>query len=123
MNREDAIKVCRLIAGLVVTDDDLDDREDAFIERMLARFGIPSSERDLIFPIVDASEAAAALRELPKDTQQTAVDLLLQAAVVDTKIAPEERTYLETVADAVGMARADLDKRLGDALAAAGGSS
>jgi uncharacterized tellurite resistance protein B-like protein len=121
MNREDAIKVCRLIAGLVVTDDDLDDREDAFIERMLARFGIPSSERDLIFPIVDASEAAAALRELPKDTQQTAVELLLQAAVVDTKIAPEERTYLETVADAVGMARADLDKRLADALAAAGG--
>jgi hypothetical protein len=118
MNREEAIKVCRLIAGLVVTDDDLDEREDAFIERMLARFGIPSSERNLIFPIVDASEAAAALRELPKATQDTAVELLLQAAVVDALVAPEERAYLETVADAVGMARADLDARLEAALGA-----
>lgn len=118
MNREESIKVCRLIAGLVVTDDDLDEREDAFIERMLARFGIPSTERNLIFPIVDASEAAAALRELPKASQDTAVELLLQAAVVDTKVAPEERAYLEAVADAVGMARADLDARLEAALGA-----
>ena len=34
-------KVCRLIAGIVVSDEDLSPHEDAFVDRMLERFGIP----------------------------------------------------------------------------------
>jgi 2-hydroxychromene-2-carboxylate isomerase len=106
-----------MIAGLVVTDDDLDDKEDAFIERMLASFGIPSSDRNLIFPIVDGSEAAAALREMTPAMQSSAVELLLQAAAVDGKIVSEERAYLAAVADAVGMPHAELERRLDAELA------
>ena len=46
MDKELAKKVCRLVAGIIVSDDDLDAAEDAFIDRMLARFGIPGEERD-----------------------------------------------------------------------------
>ena len=53
MDQEMAKKVCRLVAGIIVADDDLDPKEDAFIDRMLAKFGIPGDERDSIFPIVD----------------------------------------------------------------------
>ncbi len=34
---------------------------------MLERFGIPKAEREVIFPIIDASEAAVAVMELPAD--------------------------------------------------------
>jgi uncharacterized tellurite resistance protein B-like protein len=117
MNQEERIRVARLIAGLVVSDDDLDDKEDAFIERMLASFGIPSSDRNLIFPIVDAGEAAAALRDLSKEAQDEAVTLLIQAAAVDGKVSFEERNYLVVVAEAVGLSTEALDKRLDEALA------
>ena len=109
-------QVCRLIAGLVVSDDDLDDHEDAFIERLLARFQIPPNERDSIFPIVDRSDAAEAMQQLPETTQLEAFDLLIEAAAADGKIAPEERAYLATVAAVVRVDSTALEARLATAL-------
>src|SRR5688572_26072148 len=108
LTQDDAIRICRLVAGLVVTDDDLDEREDAFIERMLATFGIPWTDRNLTFPTVDGGEAAAALRAMSKEMQDQAVDLLVRAAAADGKIVPEERAYLLAVAEAVGMTPEEL---------------
>ena len=70
-----------------------------------------------IFPIIDASEAAETLRGLPSEVRDEAVDLLVRAAAADKKIAPEERVYLDTVAETVGMPREDLERRIDDALA------
>jgi uncharacterized tellurite resistance protein B-like protein len=116
--KEQAVRICRLIAGLVVTDDDLDEKEDAFIERLLASFGIPSSDRNEIFPIVDKSEAAAALKEMTSEMQRETVELLITAAAVDGKIVPEEQAYLEAVADAVGLPHDELARRVKAALGA-----
>jgi len=108
--------VCRLIAGIVVSDEDLSPQEDAFVDRMLERFGIPRAEREVIFPIIDASEAAAAVLELPSDVRQEAFGLLIEAAAADGSIAPEELGYLETVADAIKISRDELSDRLSEAL-------
>ena len=62
-------KICQLIAGIVVSDDDLDPAESAFIDRMLVRFGIPIEDRDVIFPIVDTEEAVDRIREVPAEVQ------------------------------------------------------
>jgi tellurite resistance protein len=115
---DDALRrqVCRLIAGLVVSDDDLDAQEDAFLERLLARFGIPSSERDSIFPIVDRSEATEAMKALPPEAQQEAMALLIEAAAADGKIVAEERAYLDTVAAVVGLDAVALDAKIQAAL-------
>jgi uncharacterized tellurite resistance protein B-like protein len=86
---------------------------------MLQRFGIPLAERDVIFPIVDATEAAAAMRALDPAVRQEAFGLLLEAAAADGSIAPEELTYLEAVSDVVGVSREDLSDKLGEALRAA----
>ena len=110
-------QVCRLIAGLVVSDDDLDEHEDAFIERLLTRFQIPSTERDTIFPIVDRSEAAEAMQALPETIQLEAFDLLIEAAAADGKIAPEEREFLATVAAVVRVDSQALEARLEAAIA------
>lgn len=108
--------VCRLIAGIVVSDEDLSPEEDAFVDRMLQRFGIPLADRNVIFPIVDSTEAAAAMRALEPSVRQEAFGLLLEAAAADGSIAPEELSYLEVVSDVVGVSRDELGDKLGEAL-------
>lgn len=110
-------KVCRLVAGLVVADDDLDEKEDAFITRVLAKFGIPEDQRETIFPIVDRSEAAAEIKTLPADVQQETLALLIEAAAADGKVMPEEEDYLLTVGDALGISQKDMYARMEKALA------
>ena len=108
--------VCRLIAGIVVSDDDLSPQEDAFVDRMLERFEIPVEERQVVFPIIDSSDAADAMKELPPPVQQEAFGLLVEAAAADGSIAPEELTYLEAVAEVVGVSKDALSDRLSEAL-------
>ena len=105
-------QICRLVAGIVVTDDDLDPREDQFIDRLLESFGIPTTDRGLIFPIVDAEDAAIAIRALPPDAKEEALHLLLEASLADGKIVDEERHYLEVVADAMGMTEAETNRMI-----------
>ena len=112
--------VCRLIAGLVVSDDELAPEEDAFIDRLLARFGVPAGDRDTIFPILDRAEAALKIRDLPAPVQDEAMKLLIEAAVADGKIATEEREYLTAVGEALGIGEEVLEKRVADALIARG---
>jgi uncharacterized tellurite resistance protein B-like protein len=119
MDGETARQVCRLIAGIVVSDDDLSPEEDAFVDRMLERFGVPLEERDVVFPIIYAVDAAEALKALPAEVRQEAFGLLIEAAALDGKIVDEERGYLEAVCDVVGATREDLTRRLDEALARA----
>ena len=101
-----------MIAGIVITDEDLDPREEAFVERMLVKFGLDAQQRDVIFPLVDGEEAAETMRGLPREVQQEAFDLLVQAACADGKVVPEERDYLGAVAMAIGMADSEVDRLL-----------
>lgn len=116
MDQELRETLCRLIAGLVVADDDLAPEEDAFITRMLERFDI--KDRDTIFPIVDRSEAAAKVRELPAVVQQEAFMWLVEAAIADGKVVDEERAYLLAVGEVIGLDAAATDDRIKKALAA-----
>jgi uncharacterized tellurite resistance protein B-like protein len=117
MDEERARKVCQLVAGIVVTDEDLDPAEEAFVDRMLDKFGLNVTDREVIFPLVDGAEAAREIKTLPEETQTQAMQLLVEAACADGKIAPEEREYLYAVADAVGLARSELDQRVDETLA------
>jgi uncharacterized tellurite resistance protein B-like protein len=117
MDPTTARQVCRLIAGIVVSDDDLSPEEDAFVDRMLQRFGVPLEERDVVFPIIYSVDAAEALKALPEPVQHEAFGLLVEAAALDGQIAPEELGYLEAVCEVVGVSREDLSTRLERALA------
>jgi uncharacterized tellurite resistance protein B-like protein len=116
MDQEVARRVCRLIAGIVVSDDDLAPKEDAFVDRMLERFGIPVSEREVVFPIIDESEAVEAMKSLDVEVQKEAFQLLVDAAAVDGSIEPEELSYLEAVAAIVEVSKDELAERLEQAL-------
>jgi uncharacterized tellurite resistance protein B-like protein len=95
-------KLCQLIAGIVVADDDLAPAESAFLDRVLGGFGIAPAERDIIFPIVDTEEAVREVGKMPADVQTETLDLLVQAATADGKVVPAERDYLKAVVKAMG---------------------
>lgn len=109
-------KICRLIAGIVVADDDLDDREDAFLDRMLVKFGIPKEHREELFPIVDRGEAVAEMKTLPKVVQEDTFARLIDAACADGQVVPEERDYLIAVGAVLGLDEKTVEERVVDVL-------
>jgi len=109
-------KVCRLIAGLVVVDDELDQAEDTLIDNMLVKFGLSPDQRESLFPIIDAAEAAEELKTLPADVQQETFQLLIEAAAADKRYAKEEREYLGKVGRVIGLSDEEIAKRVDAAL-------
>lgn len=116
MDTEDRRRVCRLIAGLVVVDDVLDDTENAFVDSMLVRFGLGSEEREALFPIVDADEAVRELTALPPAMREEAFGLLISAAAADKRFMAEERDYLHKVGAVLGLEGAEIDTRVAKAM-------
>lgn len=116
MDDSQARQVCQLIAGIVVCDDDLDPSEDAFIDRVLTRFGIPTDDRGVILPILDSKLAAESMRALPTEIQEEALGLLIEAACADGKVTPEEREYLDAVGEALDLSAEALSERVATAL-------
>ena len=115
MDADTRQKICQLVAGIVIADDILDDQEEAFLDRLLASFGLDGG-RDAVFPLVDHDQAAAQMKAMPKDAQDEAMRLLVEAACVDGKIEPEERDYLRAVATAIGMPESALAQRVAEKL-------
>jgi uncharacterized tellurite resistance protein B-like protein len=109
-------KICQLVAGIIIADDILDEKEEAFVDRLIKSFEVGESGRDVIFPLVDRNEAAAQIKDLPKEAQEAALTLLIEAACVDSQIAPEEREYLKAIADALEIPDTTLAKRVAEQL-------
>jgi uncharacterized tellurite resistance protein B-like protein len=105
-------RVCQLVAGIIITDDILEPAEEAFLDRVLLRFGFAAEGRDAIFPLVNNLEAAEATRELSPEVQEQAFALLKEAALADGTVAPEELEYLRAVGRAMGMSDDTLEARL-----------
>ncbi|MEN9577574.1 MAG: hypothetical protein RJA70_583 [Pseudomonadota bacterium] len=112
MDEEMKRLVCRMVAGLVASDEDFDDSERAFLDKVLTQFEVPEDEWGAIFPLVEPEEAATAMRSLDTDTQRVTFELLMEGALADGKIAPEEATYLRLIGEAIGMDAASLDARV-----------
>jgi uncharacterized tellurite resistance protein B-like protein len=115
MDTDTRQNICRLVAGIVIADDILDEHEEKFLDRLLESFGMDSG-RDAVFPLVDRDEAAAQMKALPKDAQDEAMRLLIEAACIDGQIAPEERDYLRAVAAAIDIPLDTLARRVADQL-------
>jgi uncharacterized tellurite resistance protein B-like protein len=117
MDIETRQKICQLVAGIIISDDILDEKEELFVDRLIQSFGIGESGREVIFPLVDRDDAAHQIKDLPKDAQEEALRLLIEAACIDGQIAPEEREYLHAIAKALEIPETTLAKRVADQLA------
>jgi uncharacterized tellurite resistance protein B-like protein len=108
--------ICRMVAGLVASDEDFTDSERAFVEKVLNGFGIPESEWEAIYPLVDPVSAKQEIAKLPSAARETAINLLVEAAAADGKIVDEERQYLDAVAAAMSIHSSVVEFRLSKAM-------
>jgi uncharacterized tellurite resistance protein B-like protein len=107
-----AKKVCELVAGIIETDDDLHPAEGSLLRRVMTRLGLSAHGDDAVVPTLKGSEAAKAIGELPEEVRSQALEMLIDAAIVDGKVVPAEQEYLEAVGNAMGADKAELDRRI-----------
>ncbi|MBI4954310.1 MAG: TerB family tellurite resistance protein [Myxococcales bacterium] len=110
-------RLCELVLGMATTDGAYCAAENDFFTRLLARLGVASEEDFVVAPISVGSRAAAVLKELSPEAQKEALELLIATAVVDGKVVPAERRYLDAVCKALGVPPEELEQRLAERLA------
>jgi len=111
-----ARKVCELVAGLTDTDDERDPSETTLLRRIMTRLGLSAHGDSRLIPTLKGAEAARAMAELPEDVRYEALELLIEAAIVDGKVVPAEHRYLAEVARALGMPEQQIEQRVADRL-------
>ena len=110
MDEQTSIQVCGLIAGVLASDQDMNNHEAEFLQRIRRRFGVP--KRVAAPPVVDPDEAVEQLLAFPEEVRTEALELLIQAAAADGKIAEQERALLSGIVAKLGIDPAELQRRL-----------
>jgi len=114
MDEPTSIQVCGLIAGILSSDEDVNIHEAGFIRRIRQRFGLPKGTRVPL--IADHDEAVTKLRGFSEEVRKEALELLIQAAAADGMIVPEERAFLDAIAEALQVQQVELEDRLQEQL-------
>lgn len=94
--------VCQLIEAVISADGTIADEEREFLRRIVARFGLPERDREPVSKN-DLGRTTTTLRELSPDVQARVMALLVDAAVADGCVAPEERALLLASAATLGI--------------------
>lgn len=116
MDPEVARKVCGVVAGLIETDGGLNTAEHVFLRRVLKRFGLRENGDDAPVPPLDRPEAVKALSAMSDEVRIEALELLIEAAIVDGNVVPLEQRFLAEAASVLGIDEAELEARLVDRL-------
>jgi uncharacterized tellurite resistance protein B-like protein len=109
---EERAKVCELIEAVIAADGVIADEERDFLQRVVDRFGLSESDRADRVVMSDLGRTTATLRTLAPDVQTRVMALLVEAAVVDGKVVPEERALLLASAAALGIEASALEERI-----------
>ncbi len=117
---DDRRKVVELIETMISVDGVVTDEERHFLRRVLERFGLSAEERADRFVPSDPGRATRTLRELPDDLKLRVMALLVEAAVVDGRVAPEEHALLLASAASLGIEACALEERIAQRLKPAG---
>ena len=110
---EERFKIVGLLEAVVAADGVVSDEEREFLQRVVERFGITEHDRDAhVVASSSPGEAMATLRGLPQDVQTRVMALLVEAAIVDGSVAPEERALLLSAAASLGIEACALEERI-----------
>jgi uncharacterized tellurite resistance protein B-like protein len=109
---EEQLKVVELIEAVIAADGVVVEKEREFLLRVIERFRLSAADRADRIVTSDAGRATATLRTLAPDAQVRVMALLVDAAIVDGCIAPEERALLLASAATLGIEAAALEERI-----------
>jgi uncharacterized tellurite resistance protein B-like protein len=111
MDVEEQHKVCELIEAVIAADGVVDDSEREFLRKIVERFGLPEREAGP-HSVNDFGRTTSTLRTLPPDVQTRVMALLVEAAVVDGRVDPQERALLLASAATLGIEATALEERI-----------
>ncbi len=112
MDAEQRDKIIGLIEDVITADGVVSDEEREFLRRVLERFGMSPQDREARTTASAPGSATATLRALEPDVQMRVMALLVEAAVVDGCVAPEERAFLLASAASLGIEAQALEERI-----------
>jgi uncharacterized tellurite resistance protein B-like protein len=111
MDVEEQHKVCQLIEAVISADGVVDDAEREFLRKIVERFGLPEREH-VALSENDFGRTTTTLRTLAPDVQTRVMALLVEAAVVDGHVDPQERALLLASAATLGIEATALEERI-----------
>jgi uncharacterized tellurite resistance protein B-like protein len=113
--RVDAVdrgRVLELVEAMIHADGVVTVEERQFIKRLAERLGLSDEDRGEQSVPSDPGRATRTLRALSPDLQSKVMALLVEAAVVDGKVAPEEHALLLASAATLGIEACALAERI-----------
>jgi uncharacterized tellurite resistance protein B-like protein len=116
VDAEEREKVVGLIETMIAADGVVGDAERDFLRRALARWGISESDRADRPAVSATGVATATLRGLAPDVRVRVMALLVEAAIVDGQVSPEERALLLASAASLGIEAQALEERIAQRL-------
>jgi uncharacterized tellurite resistance protein B-like protein len=112
MSPEEQAKVIELIEAVIGADGVVVEEERAFLRRVIDRFRLSAEERADGVVESNPGRTTLTLRTLGPDSQMRVMALLVDAAVVDGWVAPEEHALLLASAATLGIDAAALEERI-----------
>lgn len=111
MDLDEQDKVCQLIEAVIAADGVVNEAEREFLQRVVARFGLPE-RKPVAHDAADFGRTTTMLRNLSSDVRTRVMALLVEAAVVDGRVEPEERALLLASAASLGIEATALEERI-----------
>jgi len=111
MDVEERQKVCELIEAVISADGVVADAEREYLRKIVERFGLPARENSPVSKN-DFGRTTSTLRGLAPDVQTRVMALLVDAAVVDGRVDPQERALLLASAATLGIEATALEERI-----------
>ena len=113
MSPEEQAKVIELIEAVIGADGVVVEEERAFLRRVIERFRLSPEDCASDGGVAsNPGRTTLTLRTLGPDSQMRVMALLVDAAVVDGCVAPEERALLLASAATLGIDAAALEERI-----------
>lgn len=112
MDINDKIARCRLIATLIVADDEVDDREIALLERTMVGLEMSDEEKARSMVVMGEEVAAEALKTLSREERVGFLNHLAEVAWVDGHLGDYEVEVILRVAKAMGLGKSEVDGAL-----------
>ena len=94
---------CLVVSSVLVADGMMTDDERAFLDELIAGFGLSADERRVVIELEGVDEANALVATLPEDQRRAIVEQLVDAASADGKLSPHELAAIKKVSDALGI--------------------
>lgn len=110
MDSEASHRVAELIENVIAADGVVTPEERDFLRRVIDRLGVSNIDREPVS--IDPGRATTTLRSLPTDLQARVMALLVEGAIVDGMVQPEEHALLLASAATLGIEATALEERI-----------